>query len=75
MWNKDPPMRKEEWLRRKWREDKDKSYLEICAFKYRQNKSPPKRGERLNGIPLRKLKKSFFNFLFVLFPFSSKRDI
>ena len=68
-------MRKEEWLRRKWREDKDKSHLEICVFKCRENKILPKRGGKLNGIPLRKLKKGLFNILFVLFPFSSKRDI
>ena len=68
-------MRKEEWLRRKWREDKDKFHLEICAFMCRENKIPLKRGGKLNRIPHRKLKKGLFNFLFVLFPFSSKRDI
>ena len=49
-------MRKEEWLRRKWREDKDKPHLEICAFKFRENKIPPKRGGKLNGITLKRLK-------------------
>ena len=31
-------MKKKEWLRRKWKEDKDKSHLEIYAFKCRENK-------------------------------------
>ena len=38
-------MRKEEWLRRKWKEDKDKSHLEICSIKCRENKILPMRKE------------------------------
>ena len=31
-------MRKDECLRRKWKEEKEESHLEICAFKCRKNK-------------------------------------
>ena len=31
-------MRKEECLRRKWKEEKEDSHLKICVFKCRENK-------------------------------------
>ena len=32
-------MRKDECLRRKWKEEKEESHLEICAFKCRGKKN------------------------------------